>query len=338
MLKAEKFGRKSLKSLTLFMACGLALSPAIACKQKSTAGRSGLRSSTYQAPFSATLSASADGWQVDISQNGGPATEYAVADVSYIASAGPAPGVTDGAPVAGTVSVSGNLNYTFQFHVTKSATNVTALCETTYAAPLRFMVEPVFVKCNADFSSASNNAPGGNGADPSGNTSVPELDADRAMGFAIMQYKVTINDALASLQQDGGYRFSGETVTRWNNLASKVKQIIERYAGNAAGAIDEVLSTVQNDVQVADNFRVSDSLIEAYTRPANQNTVKNCVCTVAVCTAGECSDPAEETIPGITDAAACAAKSRTLERQNSDPSSLLNDGQTTKEFSACSMR
>ena len=309
------------------------------CKAKHVA-RGKLRSTSFAAPFSATLSASDAGWKVDLSQGGAPSTEYSVSSVSYVASAGPVPANAEGAATSGTVTFNANVNYTFQFNATKAGTNVTALCETTYAAPLRYAVEPTFVQCNADLGRATENSQGNtpgneNGSQPA---TVAELEADRTIGFAIQQYNLTVTQALTSLVQDAGYNFSTDTISRWNSLGAKVFQIVERYAGNEIAAAEEVTNAVSGDVQVADSPRVAEALIRAYSRPPGQQSpaLKTCTCTVVAFTAGEYSSPTEEKFN--LDADACAAKSGTIENLNSDPSSLFNDALTSKQFSNCSMR
>jgi len=246
------------------------------CKPKHVA-RGKLRSSSFPAPFAATLSASEAGWQVDLSQNGAPSTEYSVSSVSYISStAGTVPATQEGTVTSGTVTFGANVNYTFQFNATKAGTNVTALCETTYAAPLRYAVEATFVQCNADLSRAAENTPGNTPRDdngsPSTNTTLTELEADRTIGFAVQQYRVTVTDALTSLIQDLGYNFSQDTISRWNSLGTKVSRIVENYSGDGSAATEEVTNAVSGDVQVADSPRVAEALIQAYSKPSAPNT------------------------------------------------------------------
>jgi|GEM_PF-4180682 len=259
--------------IALIMASSTVLS---GCKAKHVA-RGKLRSSSFTAPFAATLSASEDGWQVDLLQNGAPSTEYSVSSVSYISStAGAVPANLEGTVTSGTVTFGANVNYTFQFNATKSGTKVTALCETTYPAPLRYTVDAAYVQCNADLSRAAENTPGNTPRDdngsPSTNTTSTELEADRTIGFAIQQKKVTVTDALTSLIRDLGYNFSQVTISRWNSLGARVGQIVENYAGDGIAATEEVTNAVSGGVQVADSLRVAEALIQAYSKPSAPNT------------------------------------------------------------------
>lgn len=336
MLKVDTANRRMVKSSALLLCGGIVLSASAGCKAKFNAGSS-LRSASYQAPFAATLSASEAGWRVDISQNGGPSTDYAVESVSYISSGAAVPAIVEGAATSGTLTFNANVNYTFQFAAVRTSDNARALCETTYAAPLRYAVEPSLIKCDKDLAATSGTDNQGQ-TGPSTNAVLTEAEADQTIASAIVQYKVTVNDALTSLVQDHAYAFSSETVSRWNSIGSRAFQIVERYAGNEIAATEEIINTLNGTVQVPDTSMLAQGLIAAYTKPANQRPdSKACTCTVTTCTAGECTADSE-VIRGIFEAAACAAKSGSVESSNSDPSSLFNDGLTTREFSDCALR
>lgn len=300
-----------------------------ACKQKST-GISMLRANdSFPAPFSATLSASPSGWSVQIGDSG--ITGLTVSETSYVTSATKMPGISEGAQTSGAMSFTANINYTFQFNVTKDG-GTPVLCETSYAAPLNYQVEKTFIKCNSNFNASPNGGP---------STLEPSSDAesDTTMGRYISDNTVTISVALMV----NGRSMSPASIARWEALETKVKAIIiGRYGGNGAGASADVTYTIQADVKVTDANTLAAALISAYGGSSSSTdpsqTRKICSCMVTVCTAGECSVPALQAIPSITDPVQCAAKSGTIANSNSDPSSLFNDQMTTTEYLQCSMQ
>ncbi len=309
------------KAATATAICAVILS-AGACKQKST-GISMLRANdSFPAPFSATLSASPSGWSVQIG-DGGSITGLTVSETSYVTSATKMPGISEGAQTSGAMSFTANINYTFQFNVTKDG-GTPVLCETSYAAPLNYQVEKTFIKCNSNFNASPN---GG----PSTPESASDADSDKTMGRYISENTVAISDALMI----NGRSMSPASIARWETLETKVKAIIGRYGGNGAGASADVTYTIQADVRVTDANTVAAALIAAY---GGSSTRKVCSCMVTVCTAGECSVPVRQAFSSITDLNECTAKSGTIANSNSDPSSLFNDQMTTTEYLQCSMQ
>ena len=260
----------------------------------------------------------------------GSITGLTVNETSYVTSATKMPGISEGAQTSGAMSFSANMNYTFQFNVTKDG-GTPVLCETSYAAPLNYSVEKTFIKCNSNFNASPN---GG----PSTLESGSDADSDQTMGRYISENSVAISAALNLNSQS----MSPTSIARWQALETKVKTIISRYGDNAAGATEEVTNTILADVRVTDAYGVAAALIAAYggssSSTDSSQTRKVCSCMVTVCTAGECSVPALQAISSITDPAQCAAKSGTIENSNSDPSSLFNDQMTTTEYSQCSIR
>ncbi len=326
--------KSTLRTVTFFSVfIGMAMTTG-ACN-KNILGSSKLRGASFPAPFSAALSASTLGWAVSLmSDGGGASNNFSVTEVSYASSTTQAPGIPDGIQTAGGIGFTANMVYTFQFNVKKAGATDTALCETSYAAPLNYSVEKTFITCDTDFTPPLN--PG-----PANTENESEVKADEAMGLAIVQYKVGIEEAMIGLTQDQGYRFSPQAITRWNSLETSVKAIVSRYGDNGVGGTEEVTNTVLSNVQVTDAVRVSSALIAAYGSATSNNTVdpsKVCTCLVAVCTAEECSVPSQQAISSITDSAQCSAKSGTTETSNSDPSSLFDAQVTTSQYSECSIR
>ena len=315
------------KAATATAICGMILA-AGGCKQKST-GISMLRANdSFPAPFSATLSASPGGWSVQIGDSG--ITGLTVSETSYVTSATKMPGISEGAQTSGAMSFTANINYTFQFNVTKDG-GTPVLCETSYAAPLNYQVEKTFIKCNSDFSGTPN---GG----PSTLESGSDAESDEIMGQYISTSRVTISSAL----EVNSPPMSQKSIARWKALETKVIDILGRYDGNGAGASAEVTYTIQADVRVTDANTVAVALIAAYGGSSSSTdpspTRKVCFCLVTVCTAGECSAAILQPISSITDPAQCTAKSGTINNSNSDPSSLFNDQMTTTEYLQCSMQ
>jgi len=315
------------KAATATAICAVILS-AGACKQKST-GISMLRANDrFNAPFSATLSASPSGWSVQIGDS--DITGLTVSETSYVTSATKMPGILEGSQTSGAMSFTANMNYTFQFNVSKDG-GTPVLCETSYAAPLNYSVEKTFIKCNSNFNASPNGGP--STLEPSS-----DADSDKTMGRYISENTVTIRDALILNRKS----MSPASIARWEVLEPKVIAILGRYGDNGAGASADVTYTIQADVKVTDAYSVAKALIAAYgggsssTDPSQ--TSKVCFCTVTVCTAGECSAAILQPISSITDPVQCSAKSGTIANSNSDPSSLFNDQMTTTEYSQCSMQ
>jgi hypothetical protein len=308
------------KAATATAICAVILS-AGACKQKTT-GISMLRANdSFPAPFSATLSASPSGWSVQIGDSG--ITGLTVSETSYVTSATKMPGISEGAQTSGAMSFTANINYTFQFNVTKDG-GTPVLCETSYAAPLNYSVEKTFIKCNGNFNASPN-------GDSSTLESASDADSDKTMGRYISENTVTIRDALMLNSRS----MSPASIARWEALETKVIAILGRYGGNGDGASAEVTYTIQADVKVTDANTVAAALIAAY---GGSSTRKVCSCMVTVCTAGECSVPVRQAFSSITDLNECTAKSGTIANSNSDPSSLFNDQMTTTEYLQCSMQ
>jgi len=275
----------------------------------------------FNAPFSATLSASPSGWSVQIGDS--DITGLTVSETSYVTSATKMPGISEGAQTSGAMSFTANMNYTFQFNVSKDG-GTPVLCETSYAAPLNYSVEKTFIKCNSNFN-----------ASPNGGPSTPEsgydAESDKTMGQYISENTVTISVALMV----NGRSMSKASTARWEALEPKVKAIVGRYGEHAAGATEEVTNTIlAADVRVTDAYSVAKALIAAY---GGSSTRKVCSCMVTVCTAGECSVPVRQAFSSITDLNECTAKSGTIANSNSDPSLLVNE-MTTTEYLQCSMQ
>ena len=299
------------------------------CKQKST-GISTLRAKDFQAPFNATLSASRDGWSVQIGDSGS-IPGLTVNETSYVTSATKMPGISEGAQTSGAMSFTANMNYTFQFNVRKGD-GLPVLCETSYAAPLNYSVEKAFIKCNSDFSGTPN---GG----PSTLESGSDAESDEIMGQYISTSRVTISGAL----EVNSPPMSQKSIARWEALETKVRDIIlSSYGGNGAGASAEVTYKIQADVKVSNPNAVAAALIAAYDGGSSSTdpstTRKVCFCMVTVCTTGECSAAILQPISSITDPVQCAKKSGTNENSGSNSSFLIDDQITTTEYSQCSMQ
>ena len=298
------------------------------CKQKST-GISTLRAKDFQAPFNATLSASRDGWSVQIGDSGS-IPGLTVNETSYVTSATKMPGISEGAQTSGAMSFTANMNYTFQFTVRKGD-GLPVLCETSYPAPLKHSVDKAFIKCDSNFNASPN-------GDSSTLESSSDAESDEIMGQYILTSHVKITDALEVYRPS----MMKESIERWKALETKVIDILGRDGGNGAGASAEVTNTVPNYVRVRDASRVAAALIKVYggssssTDPSQTRNV--CSCMVTVCTAGECSVPVRQAFSSITDLNECTAKSGTIANSNSDPSSLFNDQMTTTEYLQCSMQ
>ena len=227
-----------------------------ACKQKASVSK--LRNTSYPAPFSATLSTNQSGWAVGLGDSG-IHPDFTVTEVSYVSSSAAATGVFDSTQGGGVSMFTASVNYTFQFAVKRNTGRATpVLCETSFAAPLRYTIESTFIKCSGDLLNEGNSG----GGTPLQNES--EDAADQAMGLAVIEYKVSIRDAMTGLSQDHGYRFSPESITRWNSLESKIKGIVDRYPGSAAGATEEVISTIQGLVTVTNSVGMASALIKVY--------------------------------------------------------------------------
>ena len=318
---------RSLKTIGSMLLVCLAFSVNTSCKRKSTVGKSSLRDGpmTREAPFGVFLSVKENQWRVTPivkRTNGNPAGEYKVIDYSIaLSETANLRGRTEG-PGAATLKLEGRRVsplYKINFRVEKT-NGAQANCQVSSEINSTYYMDYETPMCDGDFSGTSTGDDAGSG----------QKD-DEIIGSGIADQGVRIDTTLQTLSQDG-YTFAPQTFGKWQRLHDWVSSETNTAGNDENSLVDRIVTKIQAlGIAAKDPYKLAYGLIKAYSvGPPGPS----CVCTVAVCTAEECSVPAEETIPGITDAAAC----RALERQNSDPSSLFNDGQTTKEFSACSMR
>lgn len=281
-----------------------------ACKQK--AGVSKLRNTSYPAPFSATLSTTQSGWAVGLGDSG-IHPDFTVTEVSYVSSSAAATGVFDSTQGGGVSMFTASVNYTFQFAVKRNTGTATpVLCETSFAAPLRYTIESTFIKCSGDLLNEGNSGGGTQLQNES------EDAADQAMGLAVINNNLSITEAMARLNY-GGPTLSTKSIARWNSLESQIKGIVARYPGYAAGATEEVISAIQGSVQVTNSVDMASALIKVYGAtggsgsgnstnnsgdpnfvdpPAPPNTEKKCVCEAEdIATNVESVDPKYSTVP-----------------------------------------
>ena len=248
---------KPLNMIAAAVAIGSLALVTFACKQKASVSK--LRNTSYPAPFSATLSTTQSGWAVGLGDSG-IHPDFTVTEVSYVSSSAAATGVFDSTQGSGVSMFTASVNYTFQFAVKRNTGRATpVLCETSFAAPLRYTIESTFIKCSGDLLNEGNSG----GGTPLQSEESEQTD-DQAVSFAVINYKFSISDAINGHVQELGRCRSQECRTRWTSLESKIKGIVDRYPGYAAGATEEVISAIQGLVTVTNSVGMASALIKVY--------------------------------------------------------------------------
>jgi hypothetical protein len=320
------FQNRSLKTIGSVLVVCLAFSMNASCKRKSTVGKSSLRDGpmSRKAPFGVFLSVQGNHWHltpVKRSTNGSPDNGYQVTDFSIALSRPAVLGDSSETPGSAKLKVrdstSGSPTYIIKFTVKKTTNSVTANCEVRSQIRSTFDMEYAPIMCDGDFSGTSTGDDGGS----------VEKD-DEVIGSGIADRGVRIDTTVQTLFEDG-YTFAPETRGKWHRLHEWVLEQINTAGNDENRLVDMIVTKIQAlGIAAKDPYKLAYGLIKAYSvGPPGPS----CVCTVSVCTARECSVPAEETIPGITDPGECS-------RKNSDSSAQFDDGQEYKVFNNCSMR